>query len=240
MVDFDEKYWSEVIKRPDWYVDFVPYARKIQESLGEESKETDKFRKSIRHFFERALQENGVVLSDHGPNLDEQREPIDAIVIHHTSAEPGYRLSYMNAVQLLTVYAPYFMDPTVREERDLKGTAIWSGHFKDNQQVFYLYHWLVRMDGTFERLLYDSQIGWHSGNWDINKRSVAICLDNDYEKLDPTDEILRKLAVFIRKQYPQVERDKIIGHREVRTGTICPGTNFLTVWKPKLLKYLQD
>ncbi len=219
-------------------MEFVPYFKEAQQKLSEESNKADEFRKTIRHFFEKALLEDKVALADHGPNLDEQREPIDTVVIHHTSAEPGYRLSYMNATQLLNVYAPYFMNPTVREERQLKSTAIWSGHFRDGKPSFLIYHWLMRMDGTFERLLDDAQLGWHAGNWDINKRSIGICLDNDYEGRDPTDEILQKLAAHIKKYYPQISKEKIIGHREAREGTICPGANFLTIWKAKLLSYL--
>jgi N-acetyl-anhydromuramyl-L-alanine amidase AmpD len=146
----------------------------------------------------------------------------------------------MNAVQLLNVYAPYFANPTDKREKSLQGQPIWSNHFKNNKQVFYLYHWLMRMDGTFERLLDDDQIGWHAGNWDINKRSIGICLDNDYENQDPTDEVLRKLAHHIKQNYPQIKPKNVIGHREARDGTICPGQNFLTIWKPKLLRYLQD
>jgi hypothetical protein len=232
---FDENYWAKAIGHPDWYTEFVPYAKKIREQLAEGSEELEQFNKTVRHFLERALEDGRVALADHGPNLDTQRQPIDTIVIHHTSAKPGYRLTYMNATQLLNVYAPYFMNPTVREERNLKGTPIWSGHLKEGKQVFYLYHWLMRMDGTFERLLDDSQIGWHAGDWETNKRSVGICLDNDYEKMCPTNAILKTLANHIRKNYPQIKVERIIGHREVKADTTCPGAHFLSEWKPLLL-----
>jgi len=237
MIKFDEAYWAEVIKRPDWYMEFVPYANKVKGSLGEGSEELEQFNKTVRHFFEEALKNDSVALADHGPNLDAERQPIDTIVIHHTSAKPGYRLSYMEATQLLNIYAPYFMNPTVREERNLKGTAIWSGHFRGGQPSFLAYHWLMRMDGQFVRLLDDHQIGWHAGNWDINKRSIGICLDNDYEQMCPAAEQLRQLAGHIKEHYPNVKN--IIGHREAREGTTCPGTHFLTEWKPLLLEKLQ-
>jgi N-acetyl-anhydromuramyl-L-alanine amidase AmpD len=145
----------------------------------------------------------------------------------------------MNAVQLLNIYAPYFMNPTVREERGLKGKAIWSGHFRDGSQSFLAYHWLMRADGQAKRLLDDNQIGWHAGNWKINRRSIAICLDNDYSEKDPDDELLKKLADFIRQNYPQIEPMNIIGHCEAREGTACPGKNWLTNWKIKLLNYVE-
>lgn len=238
-VVFNKTGWTEVIKKPDWYFDFVKFINETKEKFGEDSEQIANFNKAVRHFFEQTLLENKVALASNGPNLDVQRLPIDTVVIHHTSNQPGYRLSYMNAVHLLNIYAPYFANPTVREERELKGQAIWSNHLKDGKQVFWAYHWFVRMDGTFERLLDDSQIGWHAGNWEINKRSVGICLDNDYDDKDPDVELLKKLAEHIKKNYPQVKSDKIIGHREAREGTTCPGKNFLNGWKPLLLEYLR-
>lgn len=234
---FNEDYWDKVITKPDWHMEFVPYAKQTTQGLSQSEKE--QFNKTVRRYFEKALQENRVTLASSGPDLDKQRGRVDTIVIHHTSGKPGYRLSYMEATQLLNIYAPYYGNPTIKEERGLKGQAIWSNHFREGRQTFLCYHWLMRMDGSFERLLADDKIGWHAGNWDINKKSIGICLDNDYENQDPTDEILRKLAAHIKQNYPQVKSNKIIGHQEARTGTICPGTNFLVVWKPKLLEALE-
>lgn len=96
------------------------------------------------------------------------------------------------------------------------------------------------MDGTAERLLHDSELGWHAGNWEINKRSVAICLDNDYDDQDPSPAVIKSLAVLIKHQYPQVAHSKIIGHCEARQGTTCPGVNFTSTWKTHLLERLKD
>lgn len=234
---FDETYWAKVIRHPDWYLEFVPWYEKVQEELGVESNEAKKFRKTARLFFENELLEGNFALAKNGPDFDKERQPIDTIVVHHTSAEPGYRLSYMNGVQLQNVYAPHFANSKDGQKKPARGKPIWSGHFKDNRPSFLVYHWLMRMDGSFERLLNDDQIGWHAGNWDINRRSVAICMDNDYENEDPSDDILKKLAAHIKKCYPKVKADKVIGHCEARRGTICPGKNFLTGWKPNLLSY---
>ncbi|MDB5161126.1 MAG: hypothetical protein JWO96_506 [Candidatus Saccharibacteria bacterium] len=233
---FDEAYWQRRISDPDWYTELVPFAKETVASLDRQGR--DQFHKKIRHFFEEELLQGRVALADAGPNLDEQRKSIDTIVIHHTSADPGYRLSYMDAVQLLNIYAPYYMNPTVREERHLKGSSIWSNHTRDGKQTFLAYHWLMRMDGSFERLLPDESLGWHAGNWDINRRSVGICLDNDYEDKDPDDALLQKLAAHIKEHYPKVTPDKIVGHCECREGTICPGNNFIAGWKPKLIEFL--
>ncbi len=229
-----------MVQRPDWYLEFLDFAKKTQKDLGEDSKDFIELRKKYRQFFADKLAAGEVSLADHGPNLDEQRQPIDTIVIHHASGKPGYKLLYMEATHLLNIYAPYFINPTIREERGLKGTAIWSGHFRNGKQTFLSYHWLMRMDGSFERLLEDKALAWNSGNWDINKRSVAICLDNDYEKQDPTNEILQKLADHIKQNYPKIRKTNIIGHCEARQGTICPGVNWRSEWKPRLLKHLEE
>lgn len=235
---FDEGYWAQVVQDPTWYFEYVQFISQVKNELGEKTEEFASLNKEVRHFFEKALLLGKVYLANAGPDLDKERQPVDTVVIHHTSAEPGYTLSYLNATHMLNVYAPYFANPNVKGEEDLKGKALWSGHFRDGKQVFWGYHWLMRMDGSFERLLDDNQLGWHAGNWGINRRSVAICLDNDYEKRDPADDILQKLAAHIKTYYPNISPQKIIGHCEARPGTICPGTNFLTGWKSKLVKYI--
>ncbi|HEX5395047.1 MAG TPA: peptidoglycan recognition family protein [Candidatus Saccharimonadales bacterium] len=223
MTGFDEEHWTEAVKSPGWCLEFNALAREMADKFSADTETLNKFKRESRGFFEKALLEGKVALAASGPDLDKERQPIDTIVIHHTSAKPGYRLSYMNATQLLNVYAPEY-----------KNGDIWSNHLQSGKQVFYVYHWLMRMDGSFERLLDDPQIGWHAGSWEVNKCSIAICLDNDYENQDPSDEVIDKLAKHIKSVYPDIK--KIIGHCEANSGTICPGTNFLSIWKSKLLR----
>jgi len=242
---FDEAKWRGAITKPDWYAVLYPELRRFRETW-EKSPKSDAARASkqaVRNFFETALLDGTLMLAKTGPDLDAERKPIDAIVIHHTSSEPGYRLSYMNAVQLLNIYVPYFNKPSqsIPGESRLQGSPLWSNHVRDGRPVFYAYHWLMRMDGSFERLLEDKELGWHAANWDINCRSVGICLDNDYNHGDPTPELLHKLANFIREQYPGVALDRIVGHGEVsQHPTSCPGTNFTNVWKQQLLELIRS
>lgn len=229
---FDEDRWRQAIKEPDWYIKLYPELKELRER-----QEKDE----VRVFFEEALRAGEVALAEDGPDLDAERQPIDTLVIHHTSSQPGYRLSQMNAVQMLNVYVPYFNDPTDDREKDLKGQPLWSDHVRDGRPVFYLYHWLMRMDGSFERLLEDDELGWHAANWEINRRSVAICLDNDYESEDPGEDVLQKLARFIGEHYPDVSAGRIMGHKEVSGHkTVCPGGNFVTGWKQDLLRLVSE
>jgi hypothetical protein len=239
-IQFDEERWARIIKQSLWYLELWDFLKDAREQLGEGSDQFVKLRRQVRKYFEHQLQAGNVALASKGPDLDKERQPIDTIVIHHTSGEPGYTLPYMESVQLLNIYVRHYVDKHSKEERGLKNQAIWSGHFRKGKQTFLAYHWLMRMDGSFERLLNDDQIGWHAGNWEINKRSIAICLDNDYEKQDPTIEILQKLAVHIKQHYPEIQKSRVFGHCEARAGTICPGTNFLDGWKADLLSYIND
>jgi len=244
-VSFDEDRWRRVIAGPDWYAVLYPELKRFRDLwvASPDSEGTRRSKREVREFFEMTLQDGTLALAKSGPNLDAERKRIDTIVIHHTSSSPGYALSYMNAVQLLNIYVPYFNNPgnSIPGEQRLKGTALWSNHVRDGRPVFYAYHWLMRMDGTFERLLEDSELGWHAANWDINCRSVGICLDNDYEKTDPAADVLQKLAAFIAGQYPYVALGRIFGHGEVsKHPTICPGTNFVNSWKAELLGFIRD
>lgn len=240
---FDENNWQQAIKRPDWYIKLYPELRDLRQRWEDENNpEAEELKQAVRGFFEAALENETLALGTSGPNLDAERQPADTIVIHHTSSSPGYRLPYMNAVQLLNVYVPNFNDSTTTEdEKRLKGQPLWSNHVRNGRPVFYLYHWLMRMDGSFERLLDDDELGWHAANWDINCRSVAICLDNDYETSDPSEEILNALAKFINKNYSAINTERIFGHSEVSLkGTNCPGNNFKDGWKNNLLELVAE
>jgi hypothetical protein len=232
-VSFDKKNWQKAIKQPDWYIEYGLFTKSVKKTYGPKSDEAKKLSKQIRRFFEKALERNEVFLAVSGEDWDRERAKIDSIVIHHTSSKPGYRLGFLNSVHLLNIYVPVYSKANGRP-------PVWSGHFYEGQQVFWGYHWLMRMDGSFERLLEDNQIGWHAGNWEVNRRSIAICLDNDYEQRNPRKKVLQDLAVFIKQNYPNIKAENIIGHKEARAGTICPGKNFVNVWKPELLEYLSD
>lgn len=239
---FDEAAWQQIITQPDWYITLYPALKELRKRWeASDDADTKALKQAVRHFFETNLQNGRLALGTSGPNLDAARLPIDTIVIHHTSSKPGYRLPYMNAVQLLNIYVPNFNDPTHPAEKEQKGRPLWSNHVRDGRPVFYAYHWLLRMDGRAERLLHDQELGWHAANWDINCRSVAICLDNDYAVQDPTPETLRRLAQLIVEQYPYVNSSRIFGHNEVSLrGTTCPGNHFVDVWKNQLVKLVDE
>jgi hypothetical protein len=148
----------------------------------------------------------------------------------------GERLS---AIELIRLYAPYFMNPE-EADMEIKGKPIFSGHVREGRQVFFPYHWIIRKDGSRERLLFDNETGWQSGNWDVNCRSIAIVFDGDYENSKPSGKELESAATLIREEYGFVRKENIVGHGEINPKTTCPSSIFLknngkSGWKEDLL-----
>ncbi len=153
--------------------------------------------------------------------MDSERQPIDTIVIHHTSLAPGITLEELDALQRERLYVPVYASPAYA------GQPVASGHMRDGREIFYAYHWLVRQDGSAERLLHDKEIGWHCGDWSTNCRSIAICFDGNFAYSSPTKAALTRAADIMRKYYVQVPKERILGHCEVKAATACPSKYFL-------------
>jgi len=233
---FDEQQWTEWIKEPNWYLRFPKEYKKLKREA-ERNSDIETLKEEVYKFFEEHLIEDDIALGSDGQNWDKERKLVDTVVIHHTKNPSGITWQQLSAMHLIRIYVPHYSSPP-REEKYIKGEPIFSHHFRDNQQVFYSYHWIVRNDGKIERLLNDDEIGWHAGNWDINRRSVGIMLDNDYEDKRPSDKELQAIASLIKEKYGAVLPDRIFGHREVKLvgETSCPSNLFLSTNTQKGLK----
>jgi hypothetical protein len=225
----DTEEWSAAFARPDWYLTLFPRYQKLTVDL--------QTVEEIYTFVEQQLSAGTIALGADGPDWDRERKPVDTIVIHHTHCPPAITPLRLSAMHLLRLYAANYASPAPSDYHK-QGNPIYSHHFRDGMQVFYAYHFIVRMDGSAERLLSDSEIGWQAGKWEINCRSVGIVLDNDLEAATPPDVVLDGLARLIRTQYPHVPHERIFGHREVNPRTTCPSEHFLGEWKGELLKRL--
>ncbi|MBI3984164.1 N-acetylmuramoyl-L-alanine amidase [Candidatus Microgenomates bacterium] len=231
----DESKWTAALARPDGYLDLQHDIHNILEKpTAMTDEEHDNFKDHAYAMVERLMAEGKVVLGQEGYDFDTGRQLIDTVVIHHTANPPGIRLSLLNAEQLIRLYMPYYANPTLEQEMSIKGQPLFSGHYYHDQQVFWAYHWQVRDDGTYERILEDRYVGWHAGSWDVNCRSVGICLDGDFRHVDPNEKMLEAVAEIVRSKYPQIRSARILGHMEVVT-TKCPGKNFLDGWKQNIL-----
>jgi hypothetical protein len=232
--------WESLLANPRWYLAVVP---ELDAFRGAIKYKSGKIRRACKEriydFFEAHLKNGNIALRSNAIDSDRDRKPIDTIVIHHTGKLPGLTAERLSAIELVRLYAPYYAHPTQDADLHLCGESI-SGHVHNGKQVFWPYHWIVRRDGTPERLLRDSEIGWHAGNWDINCRSVAIVLDNDYRNSSPSVTEISAVTAIIERNYARVPLGRILGHREVNPKTVCPSRFFLDGsgrkgWKSKLL-----
>lgn len=179
----------------------------------------------------------------------EKRLPTDHIVIHHTAGDFGMTWQELSQIQYQRLYPTRFKpstpDPTIAES-----VAIQSGHFRQLtegpnkgkwQEVFYAYHWLIRADGSKERLLQDDEVGWQAGNWDINMRSIAICFDGNFTNGQPNNAALKTCAELIKSYEKKfgIKDENVLGHNKF-TSTECPGIWFDNGGRDKLLKLVHE
>jgi len=244
MKGIDFKKWDTLIQSdPLWYINVLNDLGDLSELKEKENENYRKLKVQVYDFFESHIRANDIVLGDVLRNWDAERTPIDTILIHHTSHESGMTRDRLSAIELIRLYAPYFKKPYDTEDLIIKEKPIFSGHTRAGRQIFWPYHWIVRTDGSVERLLEDNEIGWQAGNWNVNCRSIAIVFDNDYENGVPSEKELDAVAKIIKENYSQVSKDRIFGHREINEKTTCPSNLFLDSnnqkgWKNDLLKRL--
>ena len=237
-LDFRRAEWESRLTSPDWYIRAEDELRRLFFPVVHRDAQLKAFRHMVYELVAELLESKRLPLAERGPDLDRERRPVDTIVIHHTEEEPGIRLSKLSAIGLVRQYAFQYLAGDVLG-RHVSGEPIWSGHFRQGEMVFFAYHWLIRPDGTVERLLEDTAIGWHAGNWGVNTRSVGIALSGDYETNTPPYAQIEATGRIIREYYPGVAKGNISGHREVTGGVTCPGTSFLHSWKQTLLDLVQ-
>jgi hypothetical protein len=220
MAYFDAQAWDVLIQDPLWHKGKLWDEYTALMERGETAGEHE-IKKAVRSYFADRLDRGMVALGREGSDLDAERRHIDTIVIHHTSgAAANYTLSYLNAVQLLRIYAPRY-----RDRNNGHGLPIRSDHFYQGQQVFWGYHWFIFEDGRAERILPDTAIGWHSGVWDVNTRSAGICFAGNFMERPPNRTMLAAAQTIIRENYAD-KSIRIIGHYEAPRDTTCPGDTF--------------
>lgn len=234
---FNKQYWTKKLSHPDWYILLEKDLEELFFPVVHDDPTLKTFRNKIYDLVQGMLEEHQIPLAKKGPNFDAQRKNIDTIIIHHTEEDPIMLPEKISAIGLLRLYAPKYIKNDVLGHK-LQGEPIWSGHFYKDHQVFFGYHWYVYPDGKQEQLLPDQAIGWHSGVWDINARSIGIALSGNYEHTSPPLSQIKNVAEIIIEKYPYITKDSIVGHREIKQGRTCPGDTFLPQWKQQLLRLL--
>jgi len=234
----NENYWRQQLVFPDWYIRLEPYLRGTIYPIIHDNPELKEERHRFYRLVEEMLKSDRIPLAEKGPNLDAERQPIEAVIIHHTEEVPNIALDRLSAIGFVRQYGQKYLDDDVYGHKGLKGQAIWSGHFRDGKQVFFAYHWLIRPDGKTERLLEDKYIARHAV--EMNAKTVGIALSGNYEHATPPIKQIKAAAQIIRNNYSFVEVDRILGHREVMKGRTCPGDKFLDGWKNTLLNSVRN
>lgn len=234
---FERTHWEHAFRQPDWYCHLERELREALFPLVHDDPEIKAWRHQVYQLAGEMLAQRQIPLAPDGPDLDEQRKLPDMVVLHHTEEEPDIPLEKLNAIGLLRQYGRQYLENDVLG-RAVRGEPVWSGHFRQSQMAFFAYHWLVRPDGTCERLLEDRAIGWHAGNWNVNTRSIGIALSGNYEHATPPAGQIVAAAHLIATFYPLIAPTRVLGHCEVRTYLTCPGDHFLHGWKAQLLEHL--
>jgi len=226
----NQKYWEENLSRKDWYLrlakDFKKYIIKPEidegQTSGNRRSDLRKIKREIYYIVNEFYKKNKLYLGKSGENWDKERKLIKYIVLHHTSSSQNIFLSMLSIIQMIRLYIGRYLVKDMKPK--VYGQPLWSNHFRRGKMVFFAYHWLIRSDGSAQRLLQDNQIGWHAGRWPINCASIAICFSGDYENKMPDKKMLDAAVKIIRENYPQVKKKNILGHGETRPKpTSCPG-----------------
>lgn len=111
-----------------------------------------------------------------------------------------------------------------------KNTPVWA---KKNSLGFYIqYHYFIERDGTEKIGRTENELGWHSGNLEVNNSSLGICLAGNFDEELPTkkqEECLINLLKELKVIYPDAE---IKHHRDIKP-THCPGLKISKDWHKK-------
>jgi hypothetical protein len=234
----DRARWRAELQRPDWYLRLPEqYEALLTEARASPPTVAKAIADEVYGFFEDALDARSIALGSRGRAWDSERESIDTAVIHHTGLPSGITLRRIDAIHLTRIYARYYADPAP-SDAEIRGQPIYSGHFRGARQIFIAYHWLIRADGGTERLLGDEETGWQAGDWEINCRSIGICLDGAFHENPPGTEMINATKELIASSYPRISAENIRGHREINPKTNCPGETFLANWKSELISGL--
>lgn len=227
-----KEYEKIITTDPLWYKNPKLKPKLDQYFREPEEGKSQEFIKEKRAFIQMVgnlLEAGKVKLGDPIENFDEERLPIDTVVIHHSETAENVDFAYIHGIHLFTLYViPAFDNP----QNSVYGKPVFSGHYNDKgQQVFYGYHYIVKPDGTYKQTLKDENIGYHARG--ANSNSIGVVIIGNYDKKKPTE----KAIIGVKKILENYPDKKIVGHREVTPDTDCPGDTFFgkNGWKNELI-----
>ncbi|OGD09648.1 hypothetical protein A2397_03435 [Candidatus Amesbacteria bacterium RIFOXYB1_FULL_44_23] len=234
-------HWMEALSRPLWYKQLQTEIVSLLFAKNNGDSRQRWIRRQLIATIGCALKAGIIPLSpaDEFADFDSEREPISDIVIHHTEGRPQTTPDELNALGFIFQYTKNFLAGPILG-KSVENKPVGSGHVINGRQVFYAYHYLVNCDGEVVRLLHDTHIGWHAGNWNVNKRSVGIALAGNFDDCPPPQSQLDAVIDLIRNQYPNIEPQRVYGHYQVNFSKTCPGITYANLWKKTLLERLEQ
>lgn len=171
---------------------------------------------------------------------DAERKPFDLIVIHHTATSPTTTAESIDTGQKDRLYVPRYQSEN--DDPYVKGLPPNSGHVVNGKERFGGYHHLVYEDGRVTTELsplvkinetwFVDMVGWHTGTWEVNCRSLGICLVGDFTDQEPPEPQLTataRLIAYYKTRYPQLQ----VQPHQALSRTECPGRTW-RVWSKKL------
>lgn len=94
----------------------------------------------------------------------------------------------------------------------------------------YAYHYTIDNVGDVYLCVPEDEVNYHAGNLPVNKNSLAVVLQGNFEVQKPTakqEKALADLCTYLftkRPDIPKLVKSGLKAHREVRLkGTACPG-----------------
>jgi hypothetical protein len=247
---------QEIASRPDWYRDeeFISLYQNIMtggygtelDTLTEESWQ-------LIGWFANALASGQVMLGNVQPGFNDDDRAgkyagatpveVDTIIIHHTATKEDLTVWELEALGLLRLYLPHFMDTnpngfvkfllqTNPHLADGSPLAPASGHYVTREgkevQSFVGYHYIIYPDGTVVNLLDEDHMGFQAGNLNVNNRSDGVAFVGNFSQGAPTIEAQNACKELIKTlRTKNVAISFLDSHTHVKLGqTDCPGPWF--------------
>lgn len=265
-----ERLQQVIAEQPKWYFDpeFMLLYRQFFSEDAAEVGEFEAEKWELIGWFAQALMHGLIKLESvsDGYNDDDRQgayggasaAKVDTVVVHHTSSQRELTVWELEAVSLLRLYVPHFMQGLgnsfvkfllqMHPDIDPAEVAPASGHYelRDGKEVqsFVGYHFMIHPDGRVEQLLKLDYMAFHAGNYAVNARSIGVAFAGDLSDVPPTaaaqaafKQLLHDLA-----HKTGMEISYLMGHSQVRLGhTVCPGswfTEFLS--EPELSEFKNE
>jgi len=88
------------------------------------------------------------------------------------------------------------------------------------------YHFVIDKEGIITKARPLKEVGYHAGNWGVNKTSLGVCLIGNFQYEKPEKKQLQALKNLIVELISGLLNDNIemFGHKDIKP-TSCPGLN---------------